>query len=125
LNSPDNSQTANQVNPVVQRIGAVGPGTRYYDINAFASVGIINTFGSSGRNILRNPGVWNTDLNITREFAIKERLKMQFRSEFYNFPNTSHFNGPASTSVTGGSNFMSIRSSFGERQIRFGLRAQW
>ena len=110
---------------MVARPGNVGPGTVYYDPTAFASVGIINTFGSSGRNILRNPGVWNTDLTINREFAIKERLKMQFRGEFYNLPNTSHFNGPASTSVTGGATFMSIRSSYGERQIRFGLRFQW
>jgi len=125
LNAQSNTQTANQVKSVVQRIGAVGPGTTYYDTSAFASVGIINTFGSSGRNILRNPGVWNTDLNITREFAIKERLKMQFRGEFFNFPNTSHFGGVASSSVTGGANFFSIRSASGERQIRFGLRFQW
>jgi len=125
LNAPDNTQTANQVKSVVDRPGNVGPGTTYYDPSAFASVGIINTFGSSGRNILRAPGVWNTDLNITREFTFKERLKSQFRAEFYNAPNTSHFNGPASTSVTGGSNFMSIRSSYGERQVRFALRLQW
>jgi hypothetical protein len=124
-NAPDNSQTANQVNTVVNRPGNVGPGTYYYDPTAFASVGIVNTFGNSGRNILRNPGVWNTDLNITREFTFKERYKTQFRAEFFNFPNTSHFNGPASTSVTGGTNFLSIRSSYGERQIRFSLRLQW
>ena len=126
LNAPDNTQTANQVNPVVNRIGAVGPGTRYYDINAFASVPTINTFGSTGRNILRNPGLWNTDLNITREFAIKESLKLQFRGEFYNLPNTSHFGGVASANVgNGGANFLSIRSASGERQIRFALRFQW
>jgi hypothetical protein len=125
LNAPDNTQTANQVNPVVSRIGDVGPGTRYYDPTAFASVGVINTFGSSGRNILRNPGVWNTDLNITREFAIKERAKAQFRAEFFNLPNTSHFGGMSSTSVTGGATFLSVRSASGERQIRFGLRFQW
>jgi hypothetical protein len=27
--------------------------------------------------------------------------------------------------VTGGANFLSIRSASGERQIRFGLRFQW
>jgi hypothetical protein len=124
LNAPNNTQTANQVGPV-RRIGDVGPGTRYYDPSSFASVGIINTFGTSGRNILRNPGVWNTDLNITREFAITEVKKLQFRAEFYNFPNTAHFNGPASTNVTGGTNFFSIRSSFGERQIRLALRFQF
>jgi len=114
------------VNPIVNRIGAVGPGTRYYDISAFSSVPTINTFGSTGRNILRNPGLWNTDLNITREFPIKETLKLQFRGEFYNLPNTSHFGGVASANVgNGGANFLSIRSATGERQIRFALRFQW
>jgi len=70
---------------------------------------------------MRNPGVWNTDLSIFRNFPIKERATLSFRAEFYNLPNTSHFNGPASTDVTN-PNFMRILSSFGERQIRFGLR---
>jgi hypothetical protein len=119
-----NTQTANQVAPVV-RLGDVGPGTFYYDPQSFASVGVINTFGSMGRNVLRNPGVWNTDLTIARTFTITERIRAQFRGEFYNLPNTSHFNTPASANVTGGATFMSIRSSYGERQIRFGLRLQW
>ena len=123
-NAPDNSQTANQVGPV-QQPGLIGSSGLYYNPAAFASVGIANTFGSSGRNILRNPGVFNTDLNITRDFHFKERFTLQFRSEWYNFANTSHFNGPASTSVTGGYNFMRILSSFGERQIRFGLHLAW
>ncbi|HTS64830.1 MAG TPA: TonB-dependent receptor [Candidatus Acidoferrales bacterium] len=124
LNAPDNTQTANQVAPV-QKIGAVGPGTFYYAPSSFASVTTAATFGSTGRNILRNPGLWNTDLNITREFPIKERFKLQFRSEFYNFANTSHFGGVASGNVTGGANFLSIRSASGERNIRFALRLQW
>jgi len=124
LNAPDNTQTANQV-AAVQRIGAVGPGTFYYAPSSFASGTQAATFGSTGRNILRVPGLWNTDLNIMRQFPITERIRTQFRAEFFNFPNTSHFNGAASTSVTGGANFLSIRSSFGERQVRFGLRLQW
>jgi hypothetical protein len=128
LNAPDNIQTPNQVNPVVTRTGQVGPGTHYYDPTAFASVSIINTFGSTGRDILRNPGMWNTDLNIAREFPIKERLKLQFRAEFFNFPNTSHFNpisnSSANTNVTN-SSFLQVLSSTGERQIRFALRLQW
>ena len=58
-------------------------------------------FGSSGRNILRNPGVFNTDLDVTRYFPIKERLKLQFRAQFFNLANSSHFGG-VSTSVTSG-----------------------
>ncbi len=122
LNAPNNSQTADQVKTDVQRLGNVGPGQLYYDPNAFASVTTVR-FGSSGRNILRNPGVLNTDLDITRYFAIKERAKLQFRAQFFNFANTSHFGGP-STSVASGT-FMQITSASGERNIRFGLRMQW
>src|SRR5450432_689889 len=122
LNAPNNTQTANQVNPVVNLIGNAGPGQFYYDPTAFAAVTTQN-FGSSGRNILRNPGLWNTDLDVTREFVFKERFKAQFRGEFFNFANTSHFGG-VSTSVTSGT-FMQITSASGERQIRFGLRATW
>jgi hypothetical protein len=124
-NAPDNTQTANLVNTSVGQPGLIGSSGLYYDKNAFASVGTINTFGNSGRNILRNPGLWNTDINLSRNFKVKERATLQFRAEAYNLANTSHFNGPSSTSVTGGSNFMRILSSYGERQVRFALRLQW
>jgi outer membrane receptor protein involved in Fe transport len=122
LNMPGNSQTANQVNPIVTRIGGVGPGAVYYDPTAFAA-GPSNTLGNTGRDILRNPGVWNTDLSLFRVFRVMEKRELQFRGEFFNFPNTSHFNGPSS-SVTS-TNFMQITSAFGERQIRFGLKLQF
>jgi len=122
LNMPNNIQTANQVNSVVNRIGGIGPGAVYYDTAAFAP-GPSNTLGSTGRNILRNPGAWNTDLSIVRVFPVKERVQLQFRGEFFNFPNKSHFNGP-STSVSSVS-FMQVTSSYGERQIRFGLKLQF
>ena len=122
LNAPDNTQTADQINLNVVRLGNTGPGQLYYDKTAFAAVTDVR-FGSSGRNILRNPGIFNTDLTIQREFTIKERFKASFRTEFFNLANSSHFGGP-STSVTSGS-FMQITSATGERQIRFGLRTQW
>ena len=88
-------------------------------------------YGNGGRNTIRNPGQWNTDLTIMRVFPIKERFQLQFRTEFYNFPNTSHFYGPGGStgqpttqSVTS-TNFMRIVGSYGERNIRFGLRLQW
>jgi hypothetical protein len=122
LNAPNNSQTADQVNPTVTRLGNAGPGQLYYDTTAFAAVTGVR-FGSSGRNILRNPGVFNTDLDITRYFPIKERLKLQFRAQFFNVANSSHFGG-VSTAVNS-TTFMQITSASGERNIRFGLRMQW
>ncbi len=119
LNAPSNTQTADQI-AAVNRIGAIGRGSYYYAPTSFAAVTGVR-FGSTGRNILRNPGVWNTDLMVNRTFKITERVNTSFRAEFYNFPNTSHFNGVSSTDVTSG-NFMRILGSSGERQIRFGLR---
>jgi len=122
LNAPNNTQTADQVNLNVARLGNTGPGQFYYDPTAFAPVTGVR-FGSAGRNILRNPGSFNTDLDITRYFQLKERLKLQFRAQFFNLANSSHFGG-VSTSVTSTS-FMQITSASGERNIRFGLRMQW
>jgi hypothetical protein len=120
LNAPSNSQTADQVKPTVERLSQVGPGTTYYDVTAFKAV-TEQRFGTTGRNIMRNPGVWNTDVSLFRNFAIRERASLSFRAEFYNLPNTSHFGGVASGSVTSPS-FMRILSSYGERQVRLGLR---
>ena len=130
-----NTQTANQVLPNVQFLGKVGPGGSYYNPAAFAPV-TTQSFGNSGLNILREPGIWNTDLSIVRDFKIKERFTLQFRSEFTNLPNTSHFNASASGSGFGNggggvdnyvtdSSFMQVTSSSGERNIRFGLRLHW
>jgi hypothetical protein len=118
-----NTQTANQILSSVPVLGAVGPGSYYYNPAAFAAV-TTTSYGSSGRNILRNPGVWNTDLSLSRSFAVTERIKVQFRTEAYNLPNTSHFSPIGDTNVGDGS-FMQVTSSYGERNIRFSLRTQW
>ncbi len=122
LNAPDQTQTANQILPNVAFVGGVGPGSVYYNPNAFAPVNTVS-YGNSGRNILRGPGTWNTNMTIVRDFPIKERFVMQFRAEFYNLPNTSHFNNP-DTNVND-SNFMQVTSSYGERNIRFAIHAQF
>ncbi len=117
LNAPDQAQTADQILSNVQKIGGVGPGEVYYNPNAFAPVTRVG-FGTSGLNILRNPGVWNTDVSVSRNFSFWEKAKLQVQAEFYNLPNTSHFNGPDNN--VNDSSFMQVTSSFGERQIRVG-----
>ena len=119
LNAPSNSQTADQVAPL-NMLGGIGRGSYYYDPASFKAVTDVR-FGTSGRNIVRGSGVWNTDINVTRTFKITEKISTALRAEFYNLPNTAHFGGVSSGSVTSG-NFMRILSSFGERQVRFGLR---
>ena len=114
-------QTANQIAPL-QFVGTVGSNGQWYNPASFASPANA-VFGNTGRNYIRGPGTWNTDINLNRTFAIKERLKLTFKAEAYNLPNTSHFNAP-DVNVNDAA-FMKITSSYGERNIRFNLRMQW
>jgi hypothetical protein len=123
LNAPGNSQTADQVKPNVEKIGGVGPGQFFYDPSAFAPVNEAR-FGTSGRNILRGPGVVNLDLGLFRRFTLSERLTLEFRTEAHNATNTPHFGNPGNNVNAG--DFMQVLSATeDQRQIRFGLRLQW
>lgn len=122
LNSRSNAQTADQVKTVVEKIGGVGPGEYFYDPTAFAAVTDVR-FGTTGRNILRLPGVIGMDGSLFRQFRVRERAKLEFRTEAFNVTNTPRFGGPSS-SVTS-STFMQILGASGERQFRFGLRMEF
>ncbi len=65
-------------------------------------------FGDSGRGILRAPGTFNFDLAAAKNFAIKERFRVQFRVDAFNalnhpqlgFPNQNvNPTNPAKTST--------------------------
>ncbi|MEX2299371.1 MAG: TonB-dependent receptor [Bryobacterales bacterium] len=118
LNSAGNSQTADQV-AEVNKLGGFGPGQPYYDPSSFAPVRDPR-FGTSGRNILDDPGIGNLDLSLLKNFPLGEKVNAQFRAEFFNFTNSPQFGRP-NTSVEN-TNFMVITGASGERQIRFGLR---
>jgi hypothetical protein len=119
LNSPGNSQTANQVLPTVAILGGYGPGDPYFNPAAFAAV-TTPTFGNTGRDILRGPGVFNLNASIFRTFAIREWMKLQFRAEAFGVTNTPQFANPSAT--VGSTSLGIISSSTGDRQIRFGVK---
>ncbi len=125
LNSVGNSQTANQVLPVVTKLGGIGPGSHYYDPAAFAPVKAKATYGTAGRNILYGPGVGNLDFGLFRHFKLTEKLELQFRAEAFNLSNTPHFQNPRS-SRRNASNpatlFTIDRARDDERQFRLALR---
>jgi hypothetical protein len=127
LNLPGSNQTADQVKANVQKLGGVGRGTPYYDPTAFAEVTAAR-FGTSGYNTLRGPGLFNWDFGILREFAVNERLRVQFRLESFNFTNHPHLATP-DNNVGDGEDFMTItsvqdlgREGIDERQFRLGFR---
>jgi hypothetical protein len=104
----------------------------FFDPLAFRAITDVR-YGTSGRDILRGPGVVNADLSIFRTFPIKERLKLQFRAEAFNVTNTPHFNNPGTNvsnmrlnsdgTINNLGNFLSVTSARAdERNFRFALR---
>jgi hypothetical protein len=131
LNAPGQSQTADQIKPSVDKIGAIGRNVPFYDPTAFAAVTRVG-YGNTGRNILRGPGLVSVDAALFRNFRLTEKWKLQFRAEAFNVSNTPHFGNP-NTSVSTASSFMTVTSASsssnnvegGERVFRFALRASF
>jgi hypothetical protein len=96
LNAPGQTQSANQVKTDVAILGGHDPQTPYFDGSAFAN-GPAGVLGTTGRNIVRGPGVFTSNANISRYFSIKEKLRLQFTGEAFNLTNTPNFANPGTT----------------------------
>jgi Carboxypeptidase regulatory-like domain/TonB-dependent Receptor Plug Domain/TonB dependent receptor-like, beta-barrel len=66
----------------------------YFNTSLFGPNLPLGTFGNSGKNNLRGPGLFDTDLAILKDFKVGERYNMQFRAEFYNAFNNVNFGYP-------------------------------
>jgi hypothetical protein len=49
--------------------------------------------GNTGRNFLRGPGFTNFDLSLFKDFKFTERIKLQYRAEFFNIFNHTQWFG--------------------------------
>jgi hypothetical protein len=56
--------------------------------------GVINGFGTVGRNSFRGPIYFNTDMALSKEVRIKERYTFQFGVQAYNVFNHVNFDNP-------------------------------
>ena len=52
------------------------------------------TFGNVGRDTLTGPGLSELDFALVKSTTIHERLRAQFRAEFFNVLNHSNFTTP-------------------------------
>ena len=93
------------------------------------------TAGNAGRNIFRGPRYTNVDLGLSKFFPITERVRLQFRTEFFNLSNTPHFalpvrrmSDPAFGRIThtrNPVNFGSSATSYSNRMIQFALKLEF
>ncbi|HET7841090.1 MAG TPA: TonB-dependent receptor, partial [Terriglobia bacterium] len=65
----------------------------YFNTSVFGP-NAIGTFGNSGKNNLRGPGAFNTDLALLKDTKIGERWTLQFRAEAFNAFNNVNFGLP-------------------------------
>jgi hypothetical protein len=126
LAAAGNTETVDQVG-ASSIVGGVGPtpalgktatcaatvlSCHYFDPSAFTGVptGQVR-FGTTGRDILRGPGLFNLDTSLFRDFKLTERLKLQMRLEAFSVTNTPHFSNPGTSWTSGSTTFGVITST--------------
>jgi len=109
LNTPGETQTANQVS-AVQILHGINTGNQWFSTSSFTQpTGV--TFGSTGRNILTGPGLFALNLSLSKTFKIRERVNVEVRAETFNFTNTPQFSNPQGSLTN--SNFGYVTGTLG------------
>jgi hypothetical protein len=97
---PDRIGSGQAANPTVNQ---------WFNPNDFHIVSCLNAaipqackYGNSGNGILEGPGFKEVDFSMFKNFSFTERVKLQFRAEFFNLFNTPQFGRPNVTLNTGG-----------------------
>jgi hypothetical protein len=134
FNPSNDGDTRNPVrpsyNPKFHGNVIVGGPNQYFNPNAFI-VPTNGTYGNAGRDTLIGPGVAELDLSILKNTILTERLKLQFRAEFFNILNAVNFNTPntivftSATSTPSPTAGVITSTSTTSRQIQFALKLLW
>jgi hypothetical protein len=95
------------------------PVLEWFNTRAFAH-NTAGTYGNSGRNIIFGPGLANIDFAVAKYFSITERMRLQFRGEFFNLFNHTNLNEPNSTLTA--ATYGRITSALDPRILQFGLK---
>jgi len=108
-----------------------GPKTlsQYFNTAAFAPQPL-GTIGTTQRDVLFGPHFRHVDLSLFKDFAVTERVTLQFRAEAFNISNTpSYYLDDGSGNVQlGSSSFGTVTSpdpNYTPRVYQFALKAQF
>jgi hypothetical protein len=100
--------------------GGTADSNFYFNKSAFKQPGPGTFVTNTVRNTLYGPGFQNWTAALFKRFAITENQSVQFRSEFYNFPNHPNWSGPNTDPTS--SAFGKITAKNFERSIQLSLR---
>jgi hypothetical protein len=134
FNPTNNGDTRNPIrpswNPAFSGPVVIGNQGQYYNPAAFL-VPSNGTYGNVGRDVLTGPGLATLDFSALKELPLSEKLKLQFRSEFFNILNHTNFSTPNPVVFTSAGSAPSSTAgvisatSTTSRQIQFGLKLLW
>ncbi len=123
---PSNQATRPNLAPGRSNNPVLGGPDRYFDPSAFV-LRPAGDVGNLGRNTIIGPGVVNVDFVLSKNFAPTERLRVQFRSEFFNALNRANFSNPSQIVVFDSSGPVNgagriTQTAGSSRQVQFGLK---
>ncbi|MBV8549904.1 MAG: carboxypeptidase regulatory-like domain-containing protein [Acidobacteriaceae bacterium] len=131
FNPTNNGDSRNPIrpsyNPAFTGNIILGSPNQYFNPNAFI-VPPLGTYGNVGRNTLIGPGITSIDFSALKNTNITERVRLQFRAEFFNVANHANFNTPNTVVFTSASSTPAptagviTSTSTTSRQIQFGLK---
>jgi len=131
LNTPGETQTANQVAPVTFPKG-INTGNQWFSTASFSQpTGV--AFGSSGRNILTGPGLFALNLSLFKTFKIGERFNIELRGETFNATNTPQFSNPQGSLTSSSFGYVTgtqssgtgVNGTGGGRAMQLGLKVSF
>jgi hypothetical protein len=108
----------------------------YFNLNAFCPAPIVpfgdataSDFGNSGVGAVLGPSQFNWDISLMKNTQITERVKVQFRADFYNAFNHPQFSDPGGSSfatigfenIASPSSILITHTRVNPRLIQFGL----
>jgi Carboxypeptidase regulatory-like domain len=114
-------------NPAFSGPVILGSPNEYFNPSAFV-VPVTGTYGNVGRDTLIGPGIAQLDFSALKNTSITERVRLQFRAEFFNILNHANFGTPNPVVFTSASAIPAptagviTSTSTTSRQIQFGLK---
>jgi hypothetical protein len=100
----------------IQRINRVN---QWFSTSSFAQPAP-GFYGNTGTGVITAPGLINFDLALHKDFRLRERHKVEFRSEFFNVLNHTNFDGVVTT--LGNGSFGRVTSARDPRILELALR---
>lgn len=133
-NPSNNGDTRNPVRPFVNPNfhGPVilGSPAQWFNPSAFLAPPANSGFwGNLRRDTFNGPGLGTWDFSAFKDTAIRERLALEFRAEFFNLLNRANFNTPnlivfTPTGVSGTAGAITSTATT-SRQVQFALKLHW